>query len=1097
MPDASTAIDTSANGLNVLRRADFNWALHLKSVWDDQPHHVDGLQREIEQDFAEKLAELTRTEAAAASPLGWVLTGAGGVGKTHLLTNLRAEAARQKCVFILVDMTDVHDFWGTVAIGYTSSLDEDYCPGCSQFQFILRELIARISSPAKIDDNLRTIVHADPPRLRRFVAQIIQALRRRHRREMSVDKQDTIRALVAINSDDFEIANLGQMWLQGLELDPADARNLGFSLFQQEPAKIVGGLSWIISLSVPAVVAFDQLDPIVRQLEYEAVVSASENDARQEAVANSIISGIGDGLRLMYDVTRRSLFVLACLESSWDILQNRVLRTSVDRFEPPRPLKKLDEADKLRQIVAARMQPAFAKVGLEPPYATWPFAESAFASLHGITPRELLKHCDNHRRRCMDRSEVIELRSFRQAEESSGEREAGDGLERLDEQYARLRQAADLAEMLAEKADEGPLADALRAACECLLRECNLPDDVDAIIDTAFTGGSKLKPLHARIRLVFHREEEREEHYAVRALTRNNAIAFQNRLKLATTQSGIDKALSFRHLTLVRRSEVPGGAVTRKLTDQFLEAGGRFHCPGDGCLRQLEALRVMSQSGDPDFQAWLESRKPASQTEFCRQAFFGIIDRFVNAPGAAANQDDQGTTPPARPSTVNDKPVAGQAESDSGSRNAGDSTPRPHLADDVLPLGRKLAGTRPGETLTMPLPLLSKHTVVLAGAGSGKTVLLKRLIEEAALRGIPSIVLDGANDLAALGDAWPSQPAEWSDEDTELAQFYRARVEPVIWTPGKRSGRPLRLELLPDLTATADDADEFDAAIAMVTGALADVLKLGNSRSDQNKSGILSRALRFYVRQGGVGLSAFIELLSDLPADAMLGISREGALAKELADGLRVLEETDPMIGDAGDNLDPAVLFGDDAECDATRVSVINFSFLATDELQQRFVNQLATTLFAWIKQHPNPPGRCLRGLLVIDEAKDLVPARRSTPCKESLIRLTAQARKYHLGVVYATQNPREIENTIIGNCSTQYYGKMNSPAALETVREQLATRGGSGDDVGRLEKGVFYVFNADAGMTRPVKVSVPLCLSHHHTLDAEGVLARASGSAR
>ena len=107
-------------------------------------------------------------------------------------------------------------------------------------------------------------------------------------------------------------------------------------------------------------------------------------------------------------------------------------------------------------------------------------------------------------------------------------------------------------------------------------------------------------------------------------------------------------------------------------------------------------------------------------------------------------------------------------------------------------------------------------------------------------------------------------------------------------------------------------------------------------------------------------------------------------------------------------------------------------------------------------------------------------------------MRLTAQARKYHLGVVFAAQNPREIENTIIGNCSTQYYGKASSPAAINTIREQLSSRGGSGDDIGRLKKGVFYVFNADANMRAPTKVRIPLCLSHHQTLDGDEVLERA-----
>ncbi len=109
-------------------------------------------------------------------------------------------------------------------------------------------------------------------------------------------------------------------------------------------------------------------------------------------------------------------------------------------------------------------------------------------------------------------------------------------------------------------------------------------------------------------------------------------------------------------------------------------------------------------------------------------------------------------------------------------------------------------------------------------------------------------------------------------------------------------------------------------------------------------------------------------------------------------------------------------------------------------------------------------------------------------------MRLTAQARKYHLGVVFATQHPREIENSLIGNCSTHYYGKANSPAAIETIREQIALRGGRGDDVPTLPRGCFYVYNADAELRAATKVRIPLCLSHHpaNPLTEEDILQRA-----
>jgi DNA helicase HerA-like ATPase len=68
------------------------------------------------------------------------------------------------------------------------------------------------------------------------------------------------------------------------------------------------------------------------------------------------------------------------------------------------------------------------------------------------------------------------------------------------------------------------------------------------------------------------------------------------------------------------------------------------------------------------------------------------------------------------------------------------------------------------------------------------------------------------------------------------------------------------------------------------------------------------------------------------------------------------------------------------------------------------FVNQLEMALFSWIKKNPSPRGRPLTGLLVMDEAQNFAPSQKSTPCKESTLALVAQARKYGLGMVFATQ---------------------------------------------------------------------------------------------
>ncbi|MEW6237541.1 MAG: zonular occludens toxin domain-containing protein [Candidatus Omnitrophota bacterium] len=129
-------------------------------------------------------------------------------------------------------------------------------------------------------------------------------------------------------------------------------------------------------------------------------------------------------------------------------------------------------------------------------------------------------------------------------------------------------------------------------------------------------------------------------------------------------------------------------------------------------------------------------------------------------------------------------------------------------------------------------------------------------------------------------------------------------------------------------------------------------------------------------------------------------------------------------------------------------------------ETQLEFMNQRAMTLFTWIKKNPASANKPLQGLLAIDEAKDFAPSGKSTPCKESLIRLAAQARKYGLGLIFSTQTPKSIDHNIVANCSNQIYGQANSPAAIQTIEELIQQKGGYGQDVSKLGTRNFYVYS-------------------------------------
>ncbi len=165
----------------------------------------------------------------------------------------------------------------------------------------------------------------------------------------------------------------------------------------------------------------------------------------------------------------------------------------------------------------------------------------------------------------------------------------------------------------------------------------------------------------------------------------------------------------------------------------------------------------------------------------------------------------------------------------------------------------------------------------------------------------------------------------------------------------------------------------------------------------------------------------------------------------------------DPMFGGDGTPVDPPGVLLTPSPGRRARVSVISMIGLSSDEQRQSFVNQLQMALFAWIKRHPAGE-RPLSGLLIMDEAQNFAPSKGFTTSLRSTLALSSQARKYGLGLVFATQAPKGLHNHIPGNAATQFYGLLNSPAHIEAAREMARAKGGLVPDISRLQAGNFYV---------------------------------------
>jgi hypothetical protein len=368
---------------------------------------------------------------------------------------------------------------------------------------------------------------------------------------------------------------------------------------------------------------------------------------------------------------------------------------------------------------------------------------------------------------------------------------------------------------------------------------------------------------------------------------------------------------------------------------------------------------------------------------------------------------------------------------------------------------------------------LRMHPAVVGAAGSGKTVLIKRLVEQCALRGVSAIVLDPNDDLARLGDPWSRPPRGWTDDHEREARRYFADVEVVVWTPGLNRGRPISFHPLPDFGPVLDDEDDFPRLVRSTVTSLAPHAGVrGSSGRATQQLGVLKRALERYARDGGRTLAGFVELLAEPPSDIVN--SRTSRFAVQMADTLEAAMETDPLFGESGAPADPGMLLIP-SPGKAARISVISFIGLSGDGPAQ-FVSRLQATLFSWFRAHP-VGDRALGGLLVMDEAQNFVPSGAPNPSTDSTVELIRQIRKYGLGMVLASQLPRGIHNQALGNTVNQFIGRLNQTAHIEAVRTMAQARNAVLDNLAGLKAGMFNAAGEGTGFS---KIEVPICLSHH-----------------
>ena len=339
--------------LDVLREVDFNWTRQLRSIWRDPPYNVPDIHRDVLDDVMDYFVKNTREPDPDNEAVGRVIVGAAGYGKTHLVGELRRRVWEEGGTFILLDFVGVTDFWASAALGFLNSLQVRINGGQTQYD----RLIHRLASSLNLDKQLSDIAVRFRGRPRELMPELVKAFiaaLTRLDRGRTQQHTDVIRALILLISEDLECASIAHAWIQGMELDATELRDLGFVVMRKPPIEIVRGISWLLSLVGPTMIAVDQIDPIIS----EASVERRRSSGMEENETQSIIEKLVEGLMGLHEVKQRAITIISSLDASWEVIKSRSTVAIDARYRSPTYLKALSQPDAARMLVTARLEAA-------------------------------------------------------------------------------------------------------------------------------------------------------------------------------------------------------------------------------------------------------------------------------------------------------------------------------------------------------------------------------------------------------------------------------------------------------------------------------------------------------------------------------------------------------------------------------------------------------------------------------------------------------------------------------------------------------------------------------------------------------------------
>jgi len=418
----------------------------------------------------------------------------------------------------------------------------------------------------------------------------------------------------------------------------------------------------------------------------------------------------------------------------------------------------------------------------------------------------------------------------------------------------------------------------------------------------------------------------------------------------------------------------------------------------------------------------------------------------------------------------------------------------------VFYLGTRLddSGGRTDEPVLVDARRFTTHAVCVGMTGSGKTGLLVSLIEEAALDGIPTLVIDPKGDLAnvlltfpdlapknfepwvdpeaarregiSLDELAARTAARWSDglaasgQSGDRIRRLRAAADFAVYTPGSTSGIPLAMlgtMDAPPAAILADPEARRERIESLVSGilALAGIdAEPGTSREHVLLSTIIDKLWQSGER---VDFGTLIRTIPTPPIDRVGFLDLENFCPAgdrfQLATRLNTIAAAPGFeTWLTGEPLDIGRLLW--SPTGKPRVAVVSIAHLPEAQ-RMAFVTLLAGQTVSWMRSQPGTSS--LKALFLMDEVFGYVPPVANPPSKTPILTLMKQARAYGLGVVLATQNPVDLDYKGLANAGLWFLGRLQTARdkarVLDGLEGAAATTGGAFDrsQVDRLLSGL------------------------------------------